>query len=172
MSRLLYLHRHILSSRSQVVVSSSSSLLLNNNNNNINNNTMKFSNAVLTCLVLATPASAWTSRSTSVRGFRSSVAAVQLHASSSTPAASISTESAGEAATESFRLKFKDGDKPLSPWHDIALKNADGSYNMVSYVTLRYVTLYMHTCIPCMHSLVVARYVWILCCVSPMLCTN
>ena len=88
---------------------------------------MKFSNAVLTCLVLATPASAWTSRSTSVRGFRNSLAAVQLH---STPS-SISTESAGEAATESFRLKFKEGDKPLSPWHDIALKNADGSYNMV-----------------------------------------
>jgi hypothetical protein len=88
--------------------------------------TMKFSNAALAFFVLATPASAWTTRtSSSVRGFtaRTSTAAVQLHA--------IGTEQAGEAATESFRLNFKEGDKPLSPWHDIALKNADGSYNMV-----------------------------------------
>jgi hypothetical protein len=113
MSRLLHLRRHILPRYHP---------------SNTTHTTMKFSNAVLTCLVLATPASAWTSgASTSVRGFRN-VAAVQLHSSVS----SISTESAGEAATESFRLNFKEGDKPLSPWHDIALKNADGSYNMVS----------------------------------------
>jgi hypothetical protein len=93
--------------------------------------TMKFSNAVLTCLVLATPAGAWSTRSTSSTSFRR-VAAVQLHASAS--ASSISTESAGEVATESFRLQFKEGDKTLSPWHDIALKNADGSYNMVSLI--------------------------------------
>jgi hypothetical protein len=118
MSRLLY----ILPRRSPFILHKN--ILFNSTNT-----TMKFSNAVLTCLALATPASAWTSgaASTSVRGFRN-VAAVQLH---STPS-SISTESAGEAATESFRLKFKEGDKPLSPWHDIALKNADGSYNMVS----------------------------------------
>jgi hypothetical protein len=122
MSRLL----HLLPRRSPFI-----SLHNFNSTNTNTSTTMKFSNAVLTCLALATPASAWTSgaASTSVRGFRSSVAAVQLHSTSSS---SISTESAGEAATESFRLKFKEGDKPLSPWHDIALKNEDGSYNMVS----------------------------------------
>jgi hypothetical protein len=89
--------------------------------------TMKFSNAALALFVLATPATAWTSQSTSVRGFTSrTTAAVQLHAS-------IGVEQSGEAATESFRLNFKEGDKPISAWHDIALKNADGSYNMVSF---------------------------------------
>jgi inorganic pyrophosphatase len=43
----------------------------------------------------------------------------------------VSTEVAGEAATESFRLKFKGEEGPLSPWHDIPLKGEGGSYNMV-----------------------------------------
>jgi hypothetical protein len=128
MSRLL----HILPRRSPFLLHKNILFISSTNSTytNTSTSTMKFSNAVLTCLALATPASAWTSgaSSTSVRGFRNTVAAVQLHSTSS----SISTESAGEAATESFRLKFKEGDKPLSPWHDIALKNDDGSYNMVS----------------------------------------
>ena len=41
-----------------------------------------------------------------------------------------STEAAGEAATESFRLKFKDDSGVISPWHDIPLKDGD-AYNMV-----------------------------------------
>ena len=49
----------------------------------------------------------------------------------SVPLHSVATEVAGEAATESFRLKFKEGDKDISPWHDIPLQNEDGSYNMV-----------------------------------------
>jgi len=35
----------------------------------------------------------------------------------------ISTSTAGEAATDSFRIKFEDGGKQVSPWHDIPLKN-------------------------------------------------
>jgi hypothetical protein len=46
--------------------------------------------------------------------------------------ASYSTEVIGEAQTESFRLQFNEADKAVSPWHDIPLSNADGTYNMVS----------------------------------------
>ena len=41
-----------------------------------------------------------------------------------------STEIDGEAATESFRLKFKDDKGIISPWHDIPLKDGN-DYNMV-----------------------------------------
>jgi inorganic pyrophosphatase len=45
---------------------------------------------------------------------------------------SVSTEPAGEVATESFRLKFKaDSGSTISPWHDIPLEGSGGSYNMV-----------------------------------------
>lgn len=83
--------------------------------------TMKFSHSALTVLFLATQATAWTTARASFSVQR--LAAVQLHG--------LSTEQQGETATESFRLQFKDGDKTLSPWHDIDLKNEDGSYNMV-----------------------------------------
>lgn len=44
---------------------------------------------------------------------------------------STTTEVQGEAATESFRLKFKnDSGSVISPWHDIPLKDGD-NYNMV-----------------------------------------
>lgn len=82
---------------------------------------MKFSHSALTVLFLTGHASAWTTTARIVP--RRAFAAVQLH--------SVATETAGEAATESFRLKFKDGEKAMSPWHDIDLKNDDGSYNMV-----------------------------------------
>lgn len=38
----------------------------------------------------------------------------------------ITTSVAGEAGTESFRIFFGEGDKTISPWHDIPLKNGDG----------------------------------------------
>jgi len=81
---------------------------------------MKFSSTSLAFLCVS-QASAWTSRS--VHSSRHLLAA-QLPA--------VSTAVQGEEATESFRLQFTDGDKPVSPWHDIDLKNDDGSYNMVS----------------------------------------
>jgi len=49
----------------------------------------------------------------------------------STTTETVTTEVVGEAATESFRLKFKgDEGSVVSPWHDIPLKEGD-SYNMV-----------------------------------------
>eukprot|EP00527_Entomoneis_sp_CCMP2396_P004886 CAMPEP_0198140160 /NCGR_PEP_ID=MMETSP1443-20131203/3369_1 /TAXON_ID=186043 /ORGANISM="Entomoneis sp., Strain CCMP2396" /LENGTH=274 /DNA_ID=CAMNT_0043802503 /DNA_START=104 /DNA_END=928 /DNA_ORIENTATION=+ len=85
---------------------------------------MKFSSAALTILLCTARASAWTSAGRAPRRFL----AVQLH---STTAGAIVTEVDGTEATESFRLKFSEDSKPISPWHDIALKNEDGSYNMV-----------------------------------------
>jgi len=85
---------------------------------------MKFSRAAITLLLFAGQASAWT---TAARPLSRRVLATQFHSTTT----SIATEIQGEEATESFRLKFKEGAKALSPWHDIALKNDDGSYNMV-----------------------------------------
>ena len=87
---------------------------------------MKFSTAAL--LVLASQATAWTGR-TSLPRTRNLLAA-QLHSTTT----EVATEVAGEVATESFRLLFKEGDKAVSPWHDIPLKNDDGSYNMVCFL--------------------------------------
>jgi len=44
------------------------------------------------------------------------------------------TEVAGEAGTESFRLFFKDGDATTSPWHDIPLEAGDGLYNLITEI--------------------------------------
>lgn len=85
---------------------------------------MKFSKSAITLLFLASQCSAWTARSLPRARY---FAAVQLHATTTL----ISTEVKGEEATESFRVKFKEGQKTVSPWHDIPLKNGDGSYNMV-----------------------------------------
>jgi len=41
-----------------------------------------------------------------------------------------STSVAGDVGTDSYRLFFKDGDKTISPWHDIPLKDGD-LYNAV-----------------------------------------
>lgn len=78
---------------------------------------MKFS--PLSVLFLSTAASAWTSTAPSSRRFL----ATQFHA--------VATATVGEEATESFRLKFTEGESEISPWHDIDLMNEDGSYNMV-----------------------------------------
>jgi len=95
----------------------SSSLLLRQSPN-----TMKFtSSAPLALLALATSTSAWSTAS--VRSIRS-VPATILHG--------YSTETAGESATESFRLSFTEGESTISPWHDIPLKGgAEGTYNAV-----------------------------------------
>lgn len=45
---------------------------------------------------------------------------------------SVSTETSGEEATESFRVNFKgESGDAISPWHDIPLKGSGDSYNMV-----------------------------------------
>mmetsp|Transcript_13954 Transcript_13954/g.24338 ORF Transcript_13954/g.24338 Transcript_13954/m.24338 type:complete len:271 (-) Transcript_13954:112-924(-) len=43
------------------------------------------------------------------------------------------TETAGESATESFRVFFKDGET-ISPWHDIPLYADDGMVNLVTEI--------------------------------------
>jgi hypothetical protein len=85
---------------------------------------MKFTKAALAVLVVSTQASAWTSRNVVSRR---ALLATQLHST----VASYGTEAKGEVATESFRLAFSEESKSISPWHDIPLKNEDGSYNMV-----------------------------------------
>eukprot|EP00600_Ochromonadales_sp_CCMP1393_P008793 CAMPEP_0174976106 /NCGR_PEP_ID=MMETSP0004_2-20121128/12839_1 /TAXON_ID=420556 /ORGANISM="Ochromonas sp., Strain CCMP1393" /LENGTH=254 /DNA_ID=CAMNT_0016227081 /DNA_START=67 /DNA_END=831 /DNA_ORIENTATION=+ len=45
----------------------------------------------------------------------------------------VTTSTAGEAGTESFRVKFADGGKDISPWHDIPLKDGD-LFNFVNEI--------------------------------------
>ena len=45
----------------------------------------------------------------------------------------LSTNVAGTEGTESFRLFFKEGDKTISPWHDIPLKNGD-NFNFINEI--------------------------------------
>jgi hypothetical protein len=102
---------------------------------------MKFAKATLTLLFFAARASAWTVArsggigSSSISRSASSVqfgVSSRLYSSSPvTTVADLSTEVIGEEKTESFRLLFKEGATKVSPWHDIPLMNADGSYNMV-----------------------------------------
>jgi len=40
-----------------------------------------------------------------------------------------------EACTHDFRINFYDGEKQISPWHDIPLKTPTGGYNMVTEIT-------------------------------------
>ena len=56
--------------------------------------------------------------------------ATQLH-STTVSTSSVSTEVVGTEGTESFRLLFKDASNTVSPWHNIPMKNDDGTYNMV-----------------------------------------
>jgi len=72
---------------------------------------MQFTKAALTILFVSSRTSAWTALSLP----RSCLLAVQFH--------SIATDVISEKAMESFRLKFKEGDKIVSPWHDIKLSN-------------------------------------------------
>ncbi len=103
---------------------------------------MKFARLAFAAFYLAARSTAWTATTSSraVWTGRSSllvrrhIAAVQLHSTASPTA--VETKVDGEEKTESFRLKFLDGGSAISPWHDIPLKNADGSYNMVRAVVL------------------------------------
>jgi hypothetical protein len=70
------------------------------------------------------------------RSNRYGLIATQLH-SSTVSTSSISTEVAGAEGTESFRLLFKDGENTVSPWHNIPMKNDDGTYNMVRCLFLK-----------------------------------
>jgi len=98
---------------------------------------MRFSKvSVLSALLVTAQASAWTTTSQASLSLfarssatRSSIAAVQLHSTASI--SEIETKVDGEEDTESFRLKFADSGSLVSPWHDIPLKNEDGSFNMV-----------------------------------------
>ena len=56
--------------------------------------------------------------------------ATHLH-STTVSTSSISTDVVGAEGTESFRLLFKDAANTVSPWHNIPMKNDDGTYNMV-----------------------------------------
>jgi len=48
--------------------------------------------------------------------------------------AAITTETAGEANTESYRLFFKSDGKAMSPWHDVPLEAGDGLYNLITEI--------------------------------------
>lgn len=102
------------------------------------NTNMNFGKIVLSSLLLSTQATAWTTTPVSrqalgIRASRRYLSATQLHSTAST-VSSLETEVHGEEQTESFRLKFKDSGSVVSPWHDIPLKNDDGSYNMVNNI--------------------------------------
>ena len=47
--------------------------------------------------------------------------------------AAITTTTTGTAGTDSFRLVFKDGDKTISPWHDIPLKDGE-FFNFIKFL--------------------------------------
>ena len=48
-------------------------------------------------------------------------------------ALAVTSSPAGEPATESYRVKFSDGGKPVSPWHDIPLKVGE-HFNFISEI--------------------------------------
>jgi hypothetical protein len=102
--------------------------------------TMRFSKAVLSLLLVSqhvaaawVPAGAAGKARLATQTTRRVLLASQLH---STAAASVETAVVGTEQTESFRLKFQEQGKSLSPWHDIPLKNDNGTYNMVRHVTV------------------------------------
>ena len=49
-----------------------------------------------------------------------------------------STSVAGDVGTDSYRLFFKDGDKTISPWHDIV------SRILISFVSLTHIYLFFN----------------------------
>jgi hypothetical protein len=90
---------------------------------------MKFRGTTLSLLALSIPA-------TSAFAPNAAVLAATHRPAFTTKAlfsavASYSTSEVGEAATESFRLQFKEDDTVISPWHDIPLMGDSGGYNMV-----------------------------------------
>mmetsp|Transcript_13970 Transcript_13970/g.25280 ORF Transcript_13970/g.25280 Transcript_13970/m.25280 type:complete len:329 (-) Transcript_13970:231-1217(-) len=93
--------------------------------NKVETTTMKFATPVALLALAASPlATAWSVNTPRVIAHRRTFAAAALYSS-------VSTETVGEEATESFRLAFKSDGSAISPWHDIPLEGANGSYNMV-----------------------------------------
>jgi hypothetical protein len=91
---------------------------------------MKFSKIAVSLFLFGRSTTAWTA----ARYHPAAAAALHRHlalTSLHSVATDYSAETVGTVATESFRLKFKEGSKVVSPWHDIPLRNDDGSYNMV-----------------------------------------
>jgi hypothetical protein len=93
---------------------------------------MKFSKVAVSLFLFTRSTTAWTAAHVPA-GFHR-LALASLHS----VATDYSSETVGTAATESFRLKFKEGSKVVSPWHDIPLRNDDGSYNMVRLLCQRW----------------------------------
>jgi hypothetical protein len=94
---------------------------------------MMFSKLTFASFLFLSQASAFTARRIPLRAYGRSAlaaAAAQLH---------VSTQVIGAEKTESFRLTFAtSAGKAMSPWHDVELKNEDGSYNMVRLYTARW----------------------------------
>jgi inorganic pyrophosphatase len=85
-------------------------------------NKMKVTLSTVSILALVQPLAAWSSSPLLVHT-RSRTASV-LHA--------YSTQTTGEAKTESFRIQFmNEAGTHISPWHDIPLKGPKGGYNMI-----------------------------------------
>lgn len=103
--------------------------------------TMKLSSAALSSLFLLSRSTAWTTNQHTFAARASrALLATQLHGSSSTTITeTVSTKVVGKEETESFRLKFVEEKKAISPWHDIPLKNDDGSFNMVRMMFQYYI---------------------------------
>jgi len=62
--------------------------------------------------------------SVSVSAFKGKLSS-PLQRSALTACKAFTTSTAGTAGTETFRLFFKDGEKTISPWHDIPLRSGD-----------------------------------------------
>jgi hypothetical protein len=102
--------------------------------------TMMISKAALTFFALTNVVTAWAPARRHVSLLRvnrarsiyygNNFVATQLH-STTVSTSSVSTEVVGTEGTESFRLLFKDAANTVSPWHNIPMKNDDGTYNMV-----------------------------------------
>merc|ERR1719217_750659 len=46
----------------------------------------------------------------------------------------VDTEESGEFGTKEYTMTFKDGDKVISPWHDMPLEAGNGMYNMLTEI--------------------------------------
>jgi len=92
---------------------------------------MKFRSTTLSVLALTLPATSAWAPNAAVAAARPAFAVGGSSTALFSAVASYSTNQVGEAATESFRLQFKEDDTVISPWHDIPLMSDNGAYNMV-----------------------------------------
>ena len=59
----------------------------------------------------------------------------------------LTLEEAGEFGTTDYSMTFKDGDKVVSPWHDMPLELEGGLYNMLTEIpkmTLKKMEVHAH----------------------------